>query len=58
MIFIVQIICNIIAVITGIFAGILFFIGFVDDADMYVPAFVWLMIMVGAISCSYLLSTV
>lgn len=54
-IFIMQIVLNVIAVITGFFACLLGFIGFVDDKDMYIPAFVWLMLMIGAIASSYLL---
>lgn len=57
-IFIMQIVLNVLAVITGIFACLLGFIAFVDDAEMYVPAFIWLMLMIGAIASSYLLSTV
>lgn len=58
MTFALQVFLNIVAVITGIFSLIMFFIGFVDDKDLYIPAFIWFMIMVGALACSYLLSTV
>ncbi|MEI7741078.1 MAG: hypothetical protein WCJ29_01085 [bacterium] len=56
-IFVMRIVLNVLAVITGLIAIFLGFIGFVDDKDMYVPAAIWLMLMIGAIASSYLLST-
>jgi len=53
---VVQIILNVIAVVTGFFGAVCFVIGFIDDKDFYIPAVIWFMLTVGAIAMSYLLT--
>lgn len=57
MLFVVQIILNVVIVISILCCVVSFIIGFIDDKDFYLPAGLWLVLAIGAIAASYLLGT-